>query len=48
MTDLKKAKLCSEWLGYCLSIGWNKTDLDALQRIFEEMEGWKTFKGYQP
>lgn len=48
MNELRKAQLCNEWLQYCLSIGWKKADLDALQKIFEELEGWKTFKGYRP
>lgn len=25
---------CAQWLAYCLSIGWDKSDLDELQRIW--------------
>jgi hypothetical protein len=32
--DLKLAR----WLQYCLSTGWSKDDLDALERI------WRTFR----
>jgi len=41
-----KIRLCAEWLSFCLSIGWPKSDLDALQKIFVDNEGWKTFKGF--
>jgi hypothetical protein len=47
MTELQKNRLCCEWLNYCLSIGWKKSDLDALQDMFVKHEGWKTFKGYR-
>lgn len=26
--------MCAEWLAYCLSIGWRREDLDALERIW--------------
>ena len=25
---------CADWLSYCLSIGWRKSDLDALQALW--------------
>jgi len=35
MTQQAKAVMaCAEWLKYCLSIGWRKSDLDDLQRIW--------------
>ena len=46
MTEIRKARLLNEWLRYCLSAGWKKSDLDGLQAIFYQHEGWKTFKGY--
>ena len=27
-------KQCAEWLCYCLSIGWTKSDLDALEYLW--------------
>lgn len=25
---------CAEWLAYCLSIGWKRSDLDALKALW--------------
>ena len=44
----QKARLCAEWMNYCLSIGWPKRDLDGLQRVFYRCRGWETFRGYRP
>lgn len=30
----KALKACADWLGYCLSIGWEKSQLDALEKIW--------------
>jgi hypothetical protein len=27
---------CARWLKYCLSIGWTKSDLDALEHLWWE------------
>ena len=32
--------LCSEWLHYCLGLGWKKKDLNALEELF-----WKARDG---
>jgi len=31
---LKKIKECAEWLAYCLSIGWRRDQLDALEALW--------------
>ena len=31
---LKKLKACAEWLAYCLSIGWRRDQLDALEALW--------------
>lgn len=41
MNDRKKAELCAKWLQTCLRIGWKKSDLDALEKIWWKFEGWK-------
>jgi hypothetical protein len=30
----RAVKKCAEWLVYCLSIGWRKEDLDALEKLW--------------
>lgn len=30
----KAIRECAEWLSYCLSIGWRKSDLDALESLW--------------
>lgn len=30
----KGIERCANWLHYCLSIGWDKKDLDGLEKIF--------------
>lgn len=30
----KQQYACAKWLRYCLSIGWNRSDLEELERIF--------------
>lgn len=30
----KKVKKCAEWLAYCLEIGWDKSQLDALEKLW--------------
>jgi hypothetical protein len=32
----KQIEACSQWLFFCLSIGWKKSELDALQRLWWE------------
>jgi hypothetical protein len=27
-------RACAEWLAYCLSIGWNKAQLDELEALW--------------
>lgn len=34
MRTTRELKLCAEWLTYCLSIGWQKADLDALEEAW--------------
>lgn len=34
-------RLCAEFLFRCLSMGWKKSDLDELERIWMDHEGWK-------
>lgn len=31
---VKGIKKCSQWLSYCLSIGFKKEDLDALEKLW--------------
>ncbi|KKN02821.1 hypothetical protein LCGC14_1113890 [marine sediment metagenome] len=31
---LKAIKKCTEWLTYCLKIGWSKQDLDSLEALW--------------
>lgn len=38
MSKTEGVKKCAEWLAYCLSIGWNKSDLTGLENI------WHKFK----
>ncbi len=38
---LKALRQCAEWLRYCLSIGWKKSDLDALEHLW-----WKYHDDY--
>jgi hypothetical protein len=33
-TTPKAIQKCAEWLAYCLSIGWIKTDLDRLEYLW--------------
>lgn len=37
----KAIKECAQWLAYCLSIGWSKSDLDALEEL------WWKYHDYQ-
>jgi hypothetical protein len=30
----KAIRACADWLDYCLSIGWSKGNLDALQELW--------------
>jgi len=32
--SLKALKLCAEWLVACLEIGWSKSDLDDLEKLW--------------
>ena len=32
----KAVEKCTEWLSYCISIGWRKQDLDGLEKIWWE------------
>ena len=34
MRELKALKACAEWLAFCLSIGWPKSDLDKLEALW--------------
>jgi hypothetical protein len=27
-------KACAEWLSYCISIGWSKSKLDELEKLW--------------
>jgi hypothetical protein len=31
---VKGVKKCAEWLAFCLSIGYKKEELDALENVF--------------
>lgn len=31
---LQKLKECAEWLAFCLSIGWRRDQLDALEALW--------------
>ena len=35
-------KKCEEWLSYCLSVGWDKKDLDGLEKLFWKYRDAKT------
>jgi hypothetical protein len=41
MRTSKAIKACAEWLSYCLSIGWPKSELDALESLW-----WKYHDEY--
>ena len=30
----QKAEKCAKWLSYCLEIGWRKSDLPELQKLW--------------
>ena len=47
MTKSFQVRLASQWLQYCLSIGWSKESLGGLLDLFWKHEGWRTFKGYR-
>jgi hypothetical protein len=32
--EQRKARLCAKWLKYCIEIGWDKSQLDALQKLW--------------
>lgn len=32
----RAVKSCAEWLNYCLEIGWDKSQLDALEKLWWE------------
>lgn len=34
MRSQKAIKACAAWLAYCLSIGWQRSDLDALESLW--------------
>lgn len=34
MKSKSAIRKCAQWLAYCLSIGWSKADLDALEAIW--------------
>ena len=34
MRRLQKLKECAEWLAFCLSIGWRRDQLDALEALW--------------
>ena len=33
---------CAKWLAYCLEIGWNKSQLDALEKLWWEHHNCRT------
>ena len=41
MNERQKVKLCAEFLVECLSWGWEKKDIDRLEKIWWDSEGWK-------
>lgn len=34
--SIKAIRACGEWLAFCLRIGWHKSDLDALEKLWWE------------
>jgi hypothetical protein len=32
--SIKAIRACAKWLSFCLSIGWSKSDLDALEALW--------------
>lgn len=36
MRSQKAAKACAQWLVFCLRIGWQRSQLDALERVWWE------------
>jgi hypothetical protein len=38
-SEIAEVKRCAEWLRYCLEIGWKKSQLDALEKLW-----WKFHK----
>lgn len=41
MRTQRAIRECVEWLHYCLSIGWNKSQLNALEALW-----WKYHDNY--
>ena len=41
MNDKEKSRRCGEWLARCLSEGWRRADLDALEQLWWDKEGWR-------
>ncbi len=46
MNQRDKVRLCAEYLAQCLK-GWTKDDLDSLERIWWNGDGWKCTKEYR-
>lgn len=42
----KKIKKCAEWLAYCLEIGWDKSQLDGLEKLW--MDNHDEFGNFKP
>lgn len=34
MRTQRALRACAEWLAYCLSIGWKRSDIDALEALW--------------
>jgi|WetSurMetagenome_2_1015567.scaffolds.fasta_scaffold00103_11 hypothetical protein len=34
MKNTKAIMNCAKWLSYCLKIGWNKKDIDELEKLW--------------
>jgi len=44
MNEKEKVRLCAEFLVRCLDNGWEKKDLDGLEKIWWDFDGWRYSK----
>lgn len=46
MEENKKSRkailMCANWLSYCLSIGWSKSDIPQLEKLWWKGHNWTT------
>ncbi len=45
MRQKQKDVLCGRWLAACLLLGWKRSDLDWLEKLWVENKGWRFWNG---